>query len=62
MSNGETHSTKAVPLHIYIEEKIDMLESEFKIKLKFQEVCGLRSCRSEKAADRYAHDIIMNRL
>ena len=46
----------------YIEDKIIMLKYEFCIKLTEDELIHLRALKSESEVDRYAHDILKNRL
>ena len=57
MTNGNTE-----PLEEYIENKIIMLQYEFYIKLTEAELIHLRALKSESEVDRYAHDILKNRL
>ena len=44
----------------YIEEKLRMLQKDFKIKLKRPQIDRLMECKSEFETDRVARDIIMN--
>lgn len=61
MATRETYE-KATPLQNYIEEKLDMLKKDFRIKLNAYEEKRMRLCRTEMQVDSYAHSLIMQKL
>lgn len=46
----------------YIEDKLDMLKRDFRIKLNAYEEKRMRLCRTEMQVDSYAHSLIMQKL
>lgn len=60
MSNDDFE--KDVDLKTYIENKIDMLENDFYIRLSWYECQRFRSLTNETQVDNYAHSILVNRL
>ena len=60
MSNDDFE--KDVDLKTYIENKINMLEDDFYIRLSWHECQRFRSLTSETQVDNYAHSILVNRL
>lgn len=51
-----------VSLHQYIEDKITLLQEDFRIKLTAEEIYNMRQLTSEIAVDQYAHTLIMTKL
>ena len=60
MSNDDFE--KDVDLKTYIENKINMLEDDFYIRLSWYECQRFRTLTSETQVDNYAHSILVNRL
>lgn len=60
MSNDDFE--KDVDLKTYIENKINMLEDDFYIRLSWYECQRFRSLTNETQVDNYAHSILVNRL
>ena len=60
MSNDDFE--KDVDLKTYIENKINMLEDDFCIRLSWYECQRFRSLTNETQVDNYAHSILVNRL
>lgn len=54
--------TNTMPLWQYIQEKLFMLQDEFKFALDASEIKHMMELKSEIAVDNYAHSIMMNRL
>jgi hypothetical protein len=53
---------KDIPLDKYIEQKINMIQNEFHLRISDSEWRALRSAKSKIQADRVARDIFMDRL
>ena len=62
MSYGGGHYEREVKLDDYITQKISMLEDEFYIRLSFTEISHMRALKTEGDVDRYAHQILIDRL
>ena len=62
MSYGGGHYERGVKLDDYIAQKISMLENEFCIRLSFAEISHMRALKTEGDVDRYAHQILVDRL
>ena len=60
MSNDDFE--KDVDLKTYIENKINMLEDDFYIRLSWYECQRFRSLTNEAQVDNCAHSILVNRL
>ena len=46
----------------YITQKISMLEDEFYLRLNYEDIAHMRSLKTEADVDRFAHQILMDRL
>ena len=46
----------------YITQKISMLEDEFYLRLDYEDIAHMRSLKSEADVDRFAHQILVDRL
>lgn len=46
----------------YITQKISMLEDEFYLKLNYEDIAHMRSLKTETDVDRFAHQILVDRL
>ena len=46
----------------YITQKISMLEDEFYLKLNYEDISHMRSLKTEADVDRFAHQILVDRL
>lgn len=53
---------KEVPLDKYIQQKIDMIQHEFHLKISDSEWRALRSAKTKRQVDRVARDIFMDKL
>ena len=62
MSYGGDHFERKKTLPEYITQKISMLEDEFYIRLSFTEILHMRALKTEGDVDRYAHQILVDRL
>jgi hypothetical protein len=62
MSYGGSHMPRQIPIREYISNKIEMLVNEFFIRLDDDEIVHMRSLKTEKDVDRYAHEIIKRKL
>ena len=62
MSYGGGPYEREVKLDDYITQKISMLEDEFYIRLSFAEISHMRALKTEGDVDRYAHQILIDRL
>lgn len=56
------YEQKPKSLRVYIIDKINMLEDEFLIRLTDSEIKHFKGLRTEEDVDRYAHQIIVDRL
>lgn len=54
--------TVEITLEEYINNKIDMLRSEFKMRLSRAEIEHMHSLPTETAVDNYAHTLFMTKL
>lgn len=54
--------TMEIPLSQYINDKIDMLRSEFKMRLSRAEIEYMQSLTTEIAVDNFAHTLFMTKL
>ena len=62
MSYGGGHFERKKTLPEYVTQKISMLEDEFYIRLSFAEISHMRALKTEGDVDRYAHQILVDRL
>ena len=62
MSYGGDHFERKKTLPEYITQKISMLEDEFYIRLSFADITHMRSLKTEAEVDRFAHQILVDRL
>ena len=46
----------------HITQKISMLEDEFYLRLNYEDIAHMRSLKTEADVDRFAHQILMDRL
>ena len=46
----------------YITQKISMLEDEFYLRLNYEDIAHIRSLKTEADVDRFAHQILVDRL
>ena len=46
----------------YITQKISMLEDEFYLRLNYEDIAHMRSLKTEADVDRFAHQILIDRL
>lgn len=51
-----------VPFSKYREEKLKMLTDEFCLKLTDEEIYHMRSLKTEAEVDRYAHQLLKEKL
>ena len=56
------HLERRKTLIEYITQKISMLEDEFYLKLNYEDIAYMRSLKSEADVDRFAHQILVDRL
>lgn len=62
MSYDENHFERKKTLPEYVIEKISMLEDEFYLKLDCEDIVHMRSLKTETEVDRFAHQILVDRL
>ena len=62
MSYGGNHFERKKTLPGYVIEKISMLEDEFYLKLDCEDIVHMRSLKTEAEVDRFAHQILVDRL
>ena len=62
MSYDGNHFERKKTLPEYVIEKISMLEDEFYLKLDCEDIVHMRSLKSEAEVDRFAHQILVDRL
>ena len=62
MSYGGDHFERKKTLPEYITQKISMLEDELYIRLSCAEISHMRALKTEGGVDRYAHQILVDRL
>ena len=62
MSYGGDHFERKKTLPEYITQKISMLEDEFYLKLDYEDITHMRSLKTEAEVDRFAHQILVDRL
>ena len=62
MSYGGDHFERKKTLPEYITQKISMLEDEFYLKLDYEDIAHIRSLKTEAEVDRFAHQILVDRL
>ena len=62
MSYGGGHYEREVKLDDYIAQKISMLKDEFYICLSFADIAHMCSLKTEADVDRFAHQILVDRL
>ena len=62
MSYGGDHFERKKTLPEYITQKISMLEDEFYLKLNYEDIAHMRSLKTEADVDRFAHQILVDRL
>lgn len=51
-----------IPLSQYINDKIDMLRRDFKMRLSRAEIEHMQSLATETAVDNFAHTLFMTKL
>ena len=56
------HLERRKTLIEYITQKISMLEDEFYLKLDCEDIVHMRSLKTEAEVDRFAHQILVDRL
>ena len=56
------HLERRKTLIEYITQKISMLEDEFYLKLNYEDIAHMRSLKTEADVDRFAHQILVDRL
>ena len=56
------HLERRKTLIEYITQKISMLEDEFYLKLNYEDIAHMRSLKTEVDVDRFAHQILVDRL
>ena len=62
MSYGGDHFERKKTLPEYIIQKISILEDEFYLKLDYEDIAHMRSLKTEADVDRFAHQILVDRL
>ena len=62
MSYGGDHFERKKTLPEYIMQKISMLEDEFYLKLDYEDIAHICSLKTEAEVDRFAHQILVDRL
>ena len=62
MSYGGDHFERKKTLPEYIIQKISMLEDEFYLKLDYEDIAHMCSLKTEADVDRFAHQILVDRL
>ena len=56
------HLERRKTLIEYITQKISMLEDEFYLRLNYEDIAHMRSLKTEAEVDRFAHQILVDRL
>ena len=56
------HLERRKTLIEYITQKISMLEDEFYLRLNYEDIAHMRSLKTEADVDRFAHQILIDRL
>ena len=56
------HLERRKTLIEYITQKISMLEDEFYLRLNYEDITHMRSLKTEADVDRFAHQILVDRL
>ena len=56
------HLERKKTLTEYITQKISMLEDEFCLSLDYADIANMRSLKTEADVDRFAHQILVDRL
>ena len=62
MSYGGDHFERKKTLPEHIIQKISILEDEFYLKLDYEDIAHIRSLKTEAEVDRFAHQILVDRL
>ena len=62
MSYDGDHFERKKTLPEYITQKISMLEDELIMNLSFGDITHMRSLKTEADVDRFAHQILVDRL
>ena len=62
MSYGGGHFERKKTLPEYVAQKISMLEDEFYLRLSFADIAHMRRLKTEAEVDRFAHQILVDRL
>lgn len=62
MSEKRSDLKRHVKLTTYIDDKINMLENEFYLKLTPEEKAHFNDIRTEEAVDQYAHRLLRDKL
>ena len=56
------HLERRKTLIEYITQKISMLEDEFYLRLNYEDIAHMRSLKTEADVDRFAHQILVDKL
>ena len=56
------HLERRKTLIEYVTQKISMLEDEFYLRLNYEDIAHMRSLKTEADVDRFAHQILVDRL
>ena len=62
MSYGGDHFERKKTLPEYVAQKISMLEDEFYLRLDYADIAHMHSLKTEADVDRFAHQILVDRL
>lgn len=62
MSYGGDHFERKKTLPEYITQKISILEDEFYLKLDYEDIAHMYNLKTEAEVDRFAHQILVDRL
>ena len=62
MSYDGNHFERKKTLPEYITQKISMLEDEFYLRLDYADITHMRSLKTEAEVDRFAHQMLVDRL
>ena len=62
MDYGGNHFDRNKTLQEYIAQKISMLEDEFYLQLNCADIVHMRNLKTEADVDRFAHQILVDRL
>lgn len=62
MESVGCHFERKKTLPEYIAQKISMLEDEFYLRLDYADIAHMRNLKTEADVDRFAHQILVDRL